>query len=104
MQDFVLNHFYRARVAVIAISDPGVSRRVVARIRAICHSVYVIVRTRMMRDVSEFYKLGANSVDSFQLLPVEGTSKLHSPILKSTLILASGLLIPRSFCLFRNIL
>lgn len=64
MQDFVLNHLhiYSARVAVIAISDPVHSRRILAQIRAICHTVYVIVRTRMLRDVGEFYQLGANEV------------------------------------------
>lgn len=63
-QEFVLLHVhvYSARVAVVAISDPPAARLIISRIRSICHTVYVIMRTRMVREADDFYRLGANEV------------------------------------------
>jgi len=61
---FVLQHIhvYNARVAVIAITDPQACQMIVMQIRNICPTVYLIVRTRAVSEVSEFYRLGANEV------------------------------------------
>lgn len=62
--DFVLQHLhiYSARVAIIAVGDAEVAHFVVSQIRNICQTVYLIVRTRMVRDVEAFFRLGANEV------------------------------------------
>jgi len=64
MSSFVLHHVhvYSARVAVISVTDPDEARRIILQIRTICQTVYVIVRTRMVSQVSEFYRIGANEV------------------------------------------
>lgn len=62
--EFILEHLkvYSARVAVIAISDPPATKRVITSIRSICPTVHVIVRTRFMKDMDEYHHLGANEV------------------------------------------
>lgn len=62
--DFVLQHLhiYTARVAIIAVSDADVAQFIVTQIRNICQTVYLIVRTRMVKDVEDFFRLGANEV------------------------------------------
>jgi CPA2 family monovalent cation:H+ antiporter-2 len=62
--DFVLLHLhvYSARVAVIAISDVNAAKIIITQIRAICQTVYLIVRTRMVDDIEELRRLGANEV------------------------------------------
>jgi len=60
----ILEHLkvYQARVAVVAISDSQATRRIVASIRSICKTVFVVVRTRWVRDIDELLKLGADEV------------------------------------------
>ncbi len=62
--DFVLQHIhvYNARVVVIAINDPQACRLIITQIRNICKTVYLIVRTRAISEVTEFHRLGANEV------------------------------------------
>lgn len=62
--DFVLQHLhvYSARVAVVAVSESATARLIVSQIRNICQTVYLIVRTRAVREVEAFYHLGANEV------------------------------------------
>ncbi|MCB9194193.1 MAG: cation:proton antiporter [Flavobacteriales bacterium] len=52
----------RARVIVVAISDPVATRTVVARIRHLSDAPYIIVRTRYVSDMDELKDLGANDV------------------------------------------
>ena len=61
---FILEHVhvYRARVAIVAISDPVATRGVTSSIRSICPTVHVIVRTRFMSEVAEQLRLGASEV------------------------------------------
>lgn len=63
---FILEHVnvWSARVAVIAISDPVASKKIVSMIRDICKTVYVIVRTRYVNDVEGNLRLGADEVIS----------------------------------------
>lgn len=62
--NFVLQHVhvYSARTAIIAISDPQACRTIITQIRNICKTVYLIVRTRAISEVNQFYRLGANEV------------------------------------------
>ncbi len=64
MSSFVLHHVhvYSARVAVISVTDPDEAKRIVTQIRTICQTVYLIVRTRMVSEVDEFYGVGVNEV------------------------------------------
>ena len=64
VQPAVLEHLYikNARVAVIAISDPVATRRIVANIRTASTKIYIIVRTRYLQEMRELYSIGANEV------------------------------------------
>ncbi|MBR9977086.1 MAG: cation:proton antiporter [Bacteroidetes bacterium] len=62
--DAVLLHagLLRARVVVIAISDPAATARITQRIRQIHPSAHVIARTRFVSEVPRLYGLGAHEV------------------------------------------
>lgn len=51
-----------AKILVIAISDRSTSRRAVKLAKQLTPNIYVIVRTRFMRDTDELVKLGADMV------------------------------------------
>jgi len=51
-----------AKILVIAISDRSTSRRAVRLAKQLNPNIYVIVRTRFMRDTDELVKLGADMV------------------------------------------
>ncbi len=53
-------HIWQARVAVVAISDPGASEKVVASMRSICNTVHIIVRCRFMNEIERYLQLGAS--------------------------------------------
>ncbi|WP_162426455.1 cation:proton antiporter domain-containing protein [Pontibacter pudoricolor] len=55
-------NIHKARVAVIAISDPDSTKRIIAAIREISQKVHVIVRTRFVEEMQDNYSLGANEV------------------------------------------
>ena len=57
-------HVYKARVAVVAISDPPATRKVVSSIRSICNTVHIVVRSRFLNETNEYLKLGASEVIS----------------------------------------
>ena len=52
----------RARIVVLAISDPNAQRTAVRMIRSMNAAVHIIARTRMVADVDELAKLGADEV------------------------------------------
>ncbi|HZI93893.1 MAG TPA: cation:proton antiporter [Patescibacteria group bacterium] len=52
----------RARVVVLAISDPVSTRRAVAVARGNFPTLYVVARTRYLTEVDELYRLGADVV------------------------------------------
>lgn len=60
----VLNsaHVEKARVAVIAISDLNATKRIISAIRVLSQNVYLIVRTRYVREIEELVALGADEV------------------------------------------
>lgn len=51
-----------ARVAVVAISDPAATRRIVELVRKLSPGIYVIVRTRFLQEVKTLHGLGADEV------------------------------------------
>ena len=63
-QDHMLElaHLSRARVVVIAISDPVATKVIIRKIRAISQSVHLIVRTRYIKEIQELLALGADDV------------------------------------------
>ncbi len=52
----------RAKVIVIAISDPTATRKIVQLARAENPKIHIIVRTRFITEIQELKKLGANEV------------------------------------------
>ena len=51
-----------ARVVVIGISTPEATKKIVRSIRTFTETGYIIVRTRYIREVEEFLRLGADEV------------------------------------------
>ena len=64
VQENILTHvaIHKARVAVIAISDPSATKRIIVNIRAITNKVFIIVRTRFIQEMDDNFKLGADEV------------------------------------------
>lgn len=64
IDDMILKHVYihKARVVVVAISDPTATKKIISGIRAISNKVYIIIRTRFLKDIDENLNLGANEV------------------------------------------
>jgi CPA2 family monovalent cation:H+ antiporter-2 len=60
----VLHHanIEKARVAVIAISDPVATRRIVDNCKKMNPNIHIIVRTRFLREMKPLYESGANEV------------------------------------------
>lgn len=52
----------KARVVVVAISDPQATKIIISNIRHISPSVYVIVRTRYIKETESLLALGADEV------------------------------------------
>jgi len=52
----------RARLLVIAISDPAATRSIVRVARAVNPNLYIIARTRYVVEIPELTRLGANAV------------------------------------------
>ena len=52
----------KAKMVVVAISDPITTRRIVKGAREINPAVTIVVRTRYIKEVEELYKLGASQV------------------------------------------
>jgi len=63
-QSHILNsvNVNKARVVVIAISDPTATKYIISNIRDISKSVYVIVKTRYVSEINELIALGADEV------------------------------------------
>jgi len=60
----VLRHvkIEEARVLVVAISDPFVTRRTVQVARGLNPKIHIVVRTRHLRELEELHQLGADDV------------------------------------------
>ncbi|SDG62010.1 monovalent cation:proton antiporter family protein [Psychroflexus sediminis] len=60
----ILKHIniQKARVVVIAISDPGATKKIISSVRLFSQTVYIIVRTRYVKEIEENMKVGADEV------------------------------------------
>jgi K+:H+ antiporter len=52
----------KARILVVAISDPAATARLVSQARRLRTDLYTIVRTRYVAEIDRLYRLGANQV------------------------------------------
>ncbi|NJW53227.1 monovalent cation:proton antiporter-2 (CPA2) family protein [Salinimicrobium oceani] len=52
----------KARVVVVAISDPQATKAIVSNIRHLSPSVYIVVRTRYVKEIETLLALGADEV------------------------------------------
>jgi monovalent cation:H+ antiporter-2, CPA2 family len=52
----------RARILVVAISDPTATRRICVVARALNPAIHIIVRTRFMAEMADLHRLGVNQV------------------------------------------
>ena len=52
----------KARVLVIAISDPVATVRVISQVRSLRPDLYIIVRTRYVAEIDRLYSMGVNQV------------------------------------------
>jgi len=55
-------HVQDSRVVVIAISDPGATKKIISNVRLYSKTAFIIVRTRYVREIEENIKLGADEV------------------------------------------
>jgi len=51
-----------ARIVVVAISDPESTKKIISNVRILNQSVYLIIRTRFVKDIEENILLGADEV------------------------------------------
>ncbi|NDK56327.1 cation:proton antiporter domain-containing protein [Pontibacter fetidus] len=60
----ILSHVnvHKARVVVIAISDPDATKRIIAAVRQVSAKVHIIVRTRFVEEMNENFRIGADEV------------------------------------------
>ena len=63
-QDHILElvNISKARVAVLAISDPVATKSIVRNIRSVTQSLHLVVRTRYVKEIPELIALGADDV------------------------------------------
>lgn len=55
-------NLHKARVIVVAISDPSATKKIILNIRESNKHVYIIVRTRFLNEIDENLRLGADEV------------------------------------------
>lgn len=84
-QSTILQHVHaqEARVAVVAISDAEATEAVVAQLRLLSKAIYIIVRTRYVKEMEELSRLGANEVIPEEF---ETSIEIFSRVLKKYLI------------------
>lgn len=73
----------KARAAVIAISDHQATKAIVKNIRSYSESLYLVVRTRYVRETSELIALGADEVIPEEF---ETSVQIFSRVLESFLV------------------
>ncbi len=55
-------HVQEARVVVIAISDPDITKKIINEIRSFTETAFIIVRTRYVKEIEENIRMGADEV------------------------------------------
>lgn len=81
-QDHILEqaHLAQARCAVVAISDHSATQAVIKSIRTISSTLYLVVRTRFVKQTTELKALGADAVipEEFETSVIIFTQVLHN--------------------------
>lgn len=55
-------HLSTARTVVVAISDPEATKKIIANIRSVTQTAYLIIRTRFINEIEDNIRLGADEV------------------------------------------
>lgn len=76
-------NIYHARAMVVAVTNLGVTKKIIRTTRAITKSVYLIVRTRFVREMQELKELGANEVVSKEF---EASIEMFSRVMHNFLV------------------
>lgn len=101
-----LVHIKQAKIVVVAISDSMATRIIVRLVRELNPNVYLIVRTRYVRDIEDLIKLGADEVipeefeTSIQILS-RVLKKFHIP--NSVILAQANALRTESYGIFRDV-
>ncbi|MCX8056307.1 MAG: cation:proton antiporter [Ignavibacteria bacterium] len=101
-----LVNIHKAKIVVVAISDSMATRIIVRLVRELNRGVYLIVRTRYVRDVEDLVKLGADEVipeefeTSIQILS-RVLKKFHIP--NSVILAQANTLRTESYGIFRDV-
>lgn len=106
-EESILKHLFvhKARVVVIAISDPKATKKIVSQIRGLSKTVYVIVRTRFVKEIQENLQAGADEVIPEEF---ETSIEIFSKVLSKYLIPAQeiqsfiDLIRSQNYEMFRN--
>ena len=87
-QPEILSHVnaYKARVVVIAISDPEATHQIIFNIRQASQTTHIIVRTRYVKEIEENLKIGADEVIPEEF---ETSIEIFSRVLKQYLVTES---------------
>lgn len=99
-------HIKSAKVVVVAISDSMATRIIVRLVKELNPDVYLIVRTRYVKDVDDLVKLGADEVipeefeTSIQILS-RVLKRFHIP--NSVILAQANTLRTESYGLFRDV-
>ncbi|MGB9664583.1 MAG: cation:proton antiporter [Ignavibacteria bacterium] len=99
-------HLHSAKVVVVAISDSMATRIIVRLVKELNPDVYLIVRTRYVKDVDDLVKLGADEVipeefeTSIQILS-RVLKRFHIP--NSIILAQANTLRTSSYGLFRDV-
>ncbi len=96
----------KAKIVVVAISDPMATRIIVRMVKELNPEIYLIVRTRYVKDIEELVKLGANEVipeefeTSIQILS-RVLKQFHIP--NSVILAQANTLRTQSYGIFRDV-
>lgn len=99
-------HIKNAKIVVVAISDSMATRIIVRLVKELNPDVYLIVRTRYVKDVDDLVKLGADEVipeefeTSIQILS-RVLKRFHIP--NSVILAQANTLRTESYGLFRDV-
>lgn len=104
----ILNHvnIKQAKIVVVAISDSMATRIIVRLVKELNNEIYLIVRTRYVKDIEELLKLGADEVipeefeTSIQILS-RVLKKYHIP--NSVILAQANALRTQSYGIFRDV-
>lgn len=83
--DHILNHVnvFHARAMVVAVSELKISKDIISTVRNITQSIYLLVRTKYVREINDLKAIGADEVIPEEL---EAAVEIFSRILHNFLV------------------